>query len=409
MYIDPNKDQFVKESTLFYICIPINWSLHYRDPFNRICALYILDPELKIDTCIPIDLVGEDSYKPVISYKATVLNKRLFDQFYVSDTSDIETIQWLQNPNFNLNLKPLSSYNSLLTKFRKYVDTNRYIPSVKHLEYCRHIVSQLDFSEINPPGLDFYNEVVYPGITSLERYPLTTTDEREHRLFYKIHTSTGRPSNTFNNVNYAALKKGGDLKKSIVPKHDRLVEFDFDAYHVRLLANIIGYNFPNDNIHNYFGKQYFNTETLTDSQYVESKQKTFHNLYGHGENEINFFKQVDDFRDRMYTSDNVQVPFSKRVVSKHDIENVSRSKLLNYLLQAIETEYSMIIINELSTQLETHASNLILYTYDSFLIDYNQKDGPQVLQGIIDTLRKNNMKIRIKQGVNYDELDEVFL
>ena len=35
-----------------------------------------------------------------------------------------------------------------------------------------------------------------------------------------------------------------------------LIEMDYDAYHLRLIADIIGYDFPDGSVHEYLGKQY---------------------------------------------------------------------------------------------------------------------------------------------------------
>ena len=44
---------------------------------------------------------------------------------------------------------------------------------------------------------------------------------------YNLWTTTGRPSNSFGNVNFAALPP--EKRKAIVSENDYLVEFDFDA------------------------------------------------------------------------------------------------------------------------------------------------------------------------------------
>ena len=94
---------------------------------------------------------------------------------------------------------------------------------------------------------------------------------------YNLYTSTGRPSNKHGGVNYAALNKEDGSRESFVSRFEQgmLLEFDYDAYHVRLIADIIDYNLPNGSIHEYFGKQYFGNDKLTKDQYEESKKITF--------------------------------------------------------------------------------------------------------------------------------------
>ena len=54
--------------------------------------------------------------------------------------------------------------------------------------------------------------------------------------------------------------------------------------------------------------------------------------------------------------------------------------------------------------LENYNSKLVLYTYDSFLIDFNIKDGKSLIQDI-----KNVMKypVKIQFGANYDDMNDV--
>ena len=50
-------------------------------------------------------------------------------------------------------------------------------------------------------------------------------------------------SNKFGGVNYAALNKEDGCRESFVSRFEQgsLLEMDFDAYHPRLIADIIGY------------------------------------------------------------------------------------------------------------------------------------------------------------------------
>ena len=43
---------------------------------------------------------------------------------------------------------------------------------------------------------------------------------------YNLTTTTGRPSNSFGTVNFAALPP--EKREAFVPENDMLVEFDFD-------------------------------------------------------------------------------------------------------------------------------------------------------------------------------------
>ena len=61
---------------------------------------------------------------------------------------------------------------------------------------------------------------------------------------------------------------------------DILFEFDYEAYHPRILAKFIEYEFGKESVHEYLGKMYFKTDNLTEEQYQQSKELTFKQLYG---------------------------------------------------------------------------------------------------------------------------------
>jgi hypothetical protein len=48
-------------------------------------------------------------------------------------------------------------------------------------------------------------------------------------------------------------------------------------------------------------------------------------------------------------------------------------------------------------------TKLVLYTYDSFLLDFNKEDS-DILQNILEIFKSYNLSIQIKQGVNYQEM-----
>jgi hypothetical protein len=78
-------------------------------------------------------------------------------------------------------------------------------------------------------------------------------------------------------------------------------------------------------------------------------------------------------------------------------------KLLNYQLQNLETSLNIIILWEMFKLLKGKKTKLVLYTYDSFLLDFNKEDS-DILQNILEIFKSYNLSIQIKQGVNYQEM-----
>ena len=52
-------------------------------------------------------------------------------------------------------------------------------------------------------------------------------------------------------------------------------------------------------------------------------------------------------------------------------------------------------------------SSLILYTYDSFLIDFNKEDGAKTLKKIRKILESDNYLIKAKSGFNYSSMKDI--
>lgn len=242
-------------------------------------------------------------------------------------------------------------------------------------------------------GYDFYNSLVLPEFKKIESNGIPTTYGYEYSL-YNNFTTTGRPSNTFGGVNYSALNKSDGSRDYIVSKLGELVQFDFDGYHVRLIAKIVGESIPEDSAHEWLGKQYFGVTELSDEDYLNSKKLTFQQLYGgiDVENlEIPFFKKTDEFIKKLYkdflingyveTKCGKRIPFTK-------IDNHNPQKVFNYYLQALETETNVYVIKKLNELLEGKRTKLVLYTYDSFLfdVDESEKDVLVQIQSVLDRI-----------------------
>lgn len=226
---------------------------------------------------------------------------------------------------------------------------------------------------------------------------------------YNLYNFTSRPTNSFNNINFAALPKHGEARSTIVPKNDILFEFDYEAYHPRILAKFIDYEFGKESVHEYLGKMYFKTDNLTEEQYQQSKELTFKQLYGgvfQQYKDIPFFQKVAQYAEEIWetyeTKGRLDLVGGRKLF---DIENPTPQKLLNYKLQSGETFYNVHSIKNLQEYLATKKSSIILYTYDSVLIDYSRDDGKETLIEIKSLLESTfGFKVKVKYGTNYNNL-----
>ena len=194
-----------------------------------------------------------------------------------------------------------------------------------------------------------------------------------------------------------------------------LLEMDFDAYHPRLIADIIGYDLPTGSIHEYFGKQYFGVDKLTEEQYDQSKKITFRLLYGGIDDDfatIPFFKKTRSFIKMIWSNfkENsfVATPLMKRPLYKNCLHDMNPNKLFNYLLQASETEYNLQMLNNVHDLLRDYNTDIILYTYDSLLFDYDINDGKELLLKLQEVMSQaGRFPVKIKAGINYHVMKDM--
>ncbi len=230
---------------------------------------------------------------------------------------------------------------------------------------------------------------------------------------YNLYNLTTRPTNSFNGVNFAALNKNDGSRTSFIPKNDMFFEFDYDAYHVRILANLIGFKLDKESVHNQLGKMYFNKEELTDKEYAKSKELTFKQLYGgvfKEYKEIPFFKAMNEYVEKLWELFNATEKLELvggKILTKEQIQNPTPNKVLNYMIQSAETHNNVISVRKVIDYLDNKQSKVILYTYDSFLVDYSSVDGKEVLKEIKRLLENNKYVVKVAYGNNYNSLKDI--
>ena len=96
-----------------------------------------------------------------------------------------------------------------------------------------------------------------------------------------------------------------------------------------------------------------------------------------------------------------------RVLSKDCYTDMNPYKLFNYLLQSAETEQNVIGGKKLNEYLKDKKSKLVMYHYDSFLVDMHKSEY-KLSPKLVELLTcDNKFPLRIYVGKNYDDLVEV--
>ena len=408
------------------VIIPKNFKVHHT--FNGISLIFLKDlssNETYIINCSHNDIdktLNLRSLRTKISGKSYVYNKSLIYK-YLPNAVDLQLAYWMYY-NDKLLIELTNQINIYYNWYPLKNDINDIIPIVEIVAYIKNIVSQVIFlCNENIPGLEFYNHYT-KYFFQIEESKLKVDSSKFYSLFkkrtdyflnsYNFFTATGRPSNSYNNINLAALDKANGIRSCILPNNDRFIEFDYEAMHVRLIANLIRSDLPSSNIHEYFGRLYFRSPVLGEEMYEKSKNYTFRQLYGTPLKElpeIKFFSEVELYRKKLWEdyqiNGYIELPSGRRLAKENlEVEKMSKTKLFNYFIQALETEHNIILIEKIIKYLFKKDSKLVLYTYDSFLFDVLDGEMEDLIKSISSILNQDHFTTRIKHGINYQEMYE---
>jgi len=295
-------------------------------------------------------------------------------------------------------------------------NVNELIPISKHYEYCENIYNVvkpylLKNTDAMNKAIEVFFKIEKEGIkldkTCFIKYhenhltPHFSVKQGRIYTSYNLYTLTGRPSNSFNGVNFAALNKENGERTCFIPENDLFIEIDFQGYHPRLIGELAEWYFPNDrNTYEILGQ-------LLGVTQQEAKELTFKQLYGGVWSEYKdkpFFKQVDIFVDDLWNtiqySGRIETP-SGKIFKLKDIDNPNPQKVLNYYIQNYETSQNVTQFYSLFNEFKSLKSRIILYTYDSVLIDVSREETPK----IDELIAKLQYPVRVKTGINYNELN----
>jgi len=399
------------------IIIPISSDEHKHPVEIDICVLYVqmmsgeefILPFSHSET-LNIDIPNLDSDTKKYTYD----KKKLTHFISLDNVVDVNVLHYIKTnkPLVIDDIETSAHYFFNMKHYRK-KNINRVIPILKHLEYCRELTKKLKIEIESTRDSDdkmTYNNDVLDNLSYIEQNGIQTDSNLVYSE-YNIYTSTGRPSNRFGGVNFAALNKKDGSRKPYISrfKSGVLVEMDYDAYHLRLIGDRIGYKFEDGSVHEHMAKLY-------GVDYEESKKLSFKYLYGYIPDEIKnnneYFNQVSTYINnlwREYNSNDFILSdiYSKRIYRKN-LTDMNANKLFNYTIQLMETENNMKALSELIPKIRDYKSKLILYNYDSFLFDFNMEDGLDYLKEVKDILEQDSkFPLKVSWGLNYHEMKDI--
>ena len=345
--------------------------------------------------------------------KYTYNRKKLNHYIKLTNVIDVNLMHYMNEGSpITIEETDTNSHNFLNMKYYKKDSVNTIIPVLKHLEKSRKIAKILEEviakhgSSVNMS----YNDEVLDNLSYIEKNGLQTIDDKVYSE-YNIYTSTGRPSNRFGGINFAALNKKDGSRKPFISrfKNGVLVEMDFDAYHLRLIADKIGYEFPEGSVHEHMAKFY-------GVGYEEAKTLSFQYLYGFIPQDVvqmnPYFGKVHDYIEELWKEYNskefIVSDIYNRQLHKKNLRDITANKLFNYTIQLMETENNMKALTRLIPEVKDYKSKLILYSYDSFLLDFNMEDGLDYLKKVKQILEQDGKyPVKVSWGLNYHEMKDI--
>jgi hypothetical protein len=271
---------------------------------------------------------------------------------------------------------------------------NKISEDLEPYAFLNHYIASL-FYNIEKQGIKLSKE---PFVEYFKTLPNPKFSVSKGKIYtqYNLNTLTGRPSNAFNGVNFAALNKTNGERAAFIPENDKLVEIDFKAYHPTIIAKLAGYEFTG-NIYEQLANEFLGSTPET------IKELVFQQLYGGVRKDFQdkpFFSQVNDYTNRLWGDNGViGTQFGKRF-TKEMIENPTPQKLLNYIVQNTETIFNVVQFSAVVNLLKDKKTKIILYTYDSILLDYDSSEN--LLDSITSLLKFN---YSTKSGQNYAEIE----
>jgi hypothetical protein len=420
------------------VIIPVMTDKSAHPKLNSVCALFVFSGD--------DNFILPFNHSEAINLPLDVLTRV---QFKVCFTPSKNTLKHLLNcGGVVIDLKGLEYYatGEIIEEFKFYPpvmqtyhqrwydrdNINQLVPIGALFKFAKaykvHLEQFIDKARITSKEFKFHNNVLLPACefmesggvhVSLDKFTKSYGERsnkfvRDGLVFteYNPYTTTGRVTNKHGGVNYAAIEKKNGTREAFTSRFNSgaMVLIDFESFHLRLIADLIGFNLPNEPVHQYLAKEYFQTSEITPEQYEEGKKLTFRYLYSDRQEgaEFAFFRQVYYFIEQTWETVKNTGIFtfeSGRNIYLSRLDPPSPAKLFNYILQWRETEIAMTAIHQLINVFEGKQSKVTLYTYDSVLIDYSYEDGRELLIDTVETLSQcGKYPVRVYAGPNYQDL-----
>ena len=422
-YIVEKKDQLIHLPRLedcFVSFIPYNSNFHPYLQKDKVSLVYVRDIDdhkgyiLCLNHNESFSLDKQDVEEWLISHteKIFVLDKKEA-LYYFPHPEKLFDVSFIEKPDLTAVLGT-NSHTYYYSKYPSLPNTNCLIPISKHYEQNENVFNVIKpviekytenniykfnnekltsvFHHIEQNGIKLDKNCFFDYYGEKLKHPEFNISKSRIYGQYNLYTTTGRPSNSYNNINFAALNKTNGERLCYRPNNDMLVEMDFSGYHPRLIGELVKYPLTSDNIYEDLGIE---------------KTVMFENLYGGIRKEhINhpYFEHVQTFIDDMWViyqyGKSYETPL--RIFNINEVNN--STKMFNYIIQGLETYTNVNILSDIIEYLQDKKTKIILYTYDAFLFDFSKEDGTETLHKLVELMK---YPVSVKVGKNYNDFKKI--
>lgn len=403
--------------------------LHTHPINNTVIAAFIYD--LKFDMAYYYNFSHPDvlinssffEFKNKFKNKFIVKNKKIYKYFIDNELYDIDILSFIYTKNINKSKSYIKIKNNGIVK--AYIQhQTEFLEEVKEVKRLYQYYKEIDYSY---SYFDNLSEVLFlvekNGLAiDINKFNKNFNKNEKNNIIYtdyNIYNITGRPSNSFDGINYIALSKNNFCRESFISryKNGKLLLMDYIGYQPSIVAHLIKYKIPeNETIYEHLAKLYYNKAVITEDDIKNIKKLILINLYGETSDDflkLEFFQRVEELKNKLwylYNKNKVLETFLyKRKLYYNIIGNISKSKLFSYIIQSAETEYNLDRIKYCLNYGNPIHILPILYVYDSLLFDI---DSNVTIDQILDLkylLEMGTFKVRTYVGCNYNTMQELHL
>jgi hypothetical protein len=359
------------------ICIPFFSNNNFHSSESEVVGLYLYftdgTTEL-VNFTHPDSRISEKTLESIKFHpNSLVLNKK--GMLYHGFDSGIDLNSYLHyyiHDHANIQEFYTSVMENFYSRYYTSKKLTKIIPLSKLIEFAENIIlftlTYYKPEKISKECIDYCEDFINT-FKFIESNEIPVGDEMKKQN-YMWYTATSRPSNSWNNFNFSALNKNDGTRNKIHSRFEngKIVQFDYDAFHIKLLAKILDYKFTK---HPY---EEIKEELGLDIPYDEVKSRVFQNIYGTITDQFiqhPFFQRVQAMIDELY-QEYVDKEYTESYFYHkrfREIENATPNKVFNYFLQSLETEYNVRKLKTILPLLQDKRTVLCMYLYDAFIFD----------------------------------------